>query len=83
MAARDTSIRTPGVELEVERVRAGVLVKHVAEFMGISDSRVSRIEDDPAVTARLARRYRLALAEATAKYGTSRTSRGDRGVAAA
>lgn len=82
MPVRAPGPRTPGVELEVERVRAGLMVKHVAEFMGVAPSRVSRIEDDPSVTARLALRYRSALAQASAKYGTSRTSGESRGAAA-
>lgn len=74
MPLRDTGPRTPGVELAVKRLRAGVKVKHVAEAMGLSDSRVSRIESDPSVTSRTTRRYLDALDKASAKYGTSRTS---------
>jgi transcriptional regulator with XRE-family HTH domain len=51
-----------GLDLKIERVRAGVQVKEVAEAMGISSSRVSRIESpDHKVTPRMLARYRAAL----------------------
>lgn len=65
-----TSERVTGITLELERVAAKVMVKDIAEAMGISPSRVSRIEDQPDVTARLARRYRDAL-EKCRTSGTS------------
>ncbi len=58
---------TTGLDLKVERIRAGVLVKDIAQAMGISPSRVSRIEVDAPVTERMLARYRAAL-------GTCRTS---------
>jgi hypothetical protein len=65
-----TSEPLTGMALELRRVAARVKVKDVARAMGITPSRVSRIEDQPTVTDRLARRYLEALAEC----GTSGTS---------
>lgn len=59
-----------GTDLELERVAAKVMVKDVAEAMGITPSRVSRIEDQPRITPKLARRYRDAL-ETCRTSGTS------------
>lgn len=50
-----------GLDLKVERIRAGVQVKQIAEAMGITPSRVSRIEVDVPVTDRMLQRYRAAL----------------------
>jgi transcriptional regulator with XRE-family HTH domain len=57
---------TTGLDLKIERIRAGVLVKDLAVAMGISSSRLSRIEVDQPVTERMLVRYRAAL-------GTCRT----------
>lgn len=57
---------TTGLDLKVERIRAGVLSKDLAAAMGISSSRLSRIEVDLPVTERMLARYRAAL-------GTCRT----------
>jgi len=62
--------RLPGLTLKIERVTADVPVKDVAAQMGISSSRLSRIEDDPSLTARMVVRYR----EALERCRTSRTS---------
>lgn len=51
-----------GTDLELQRVVAKVKVKDIAAHMGISPSRVSRIEDQPTITPRMARRYLDALA---------------------
>ena len=59
-----------GMDLELRRVAARVKVKDIADAMGITASRVSRIEDQPTVTDKLARRYLDALAAC----GTSGTS---------
>jgi transcriptional regulator with XRE-family HTH domain len=56
--------------LKLERVAADITVKDVAAQMGISASRLSRIEDDPSLTARMVDRYRVALTTCR----TSRTS---------
>ena len=56
-----------GIDLKVERIRAGVSVRDLAAAMGISSSRVSRIEAEPRVTERMLARYRAAL-------GTCRTA---------
>lgn len=56
-----TDTRTTGLDLKVERIRAGLLVKDVAAQMGISPSRLSRIEVDEPVTDRMLGRYRDAL----------------------
>lgn len=65
-----TPDRTTGMTLKLERVAADVAVKDVAAQMGISASRVSRIEDDPGLTDRMVLRYRDALSMCR----TSRTS---------
>lgn len=52
---------TTGLDLKIERVRAGVLSKDLAKAMGISSSRLSRIEVDQPVTDRMLARYRAAL----------------------
>ena len=62
-----------GMDLELRRVAAKVKVKDIASAMGISPSRVSRIEDQPSVTDRLARRYLDALATCRTS-GTSRAA---------
>lgn len=62
--------RLPGMTLKLERVAADVSVKDVAAQMGISASRLSRIEDDPSLTERMVGRYRDALQ----RCRTSRTS---------
>ncbi len=67
-----TEARTTGLDLKVERIRAGLLVKDVAEQMGISPSRLSRIEVDEPVTDRMLRRYRDAL-ERCRTFSTSKT----------
>ena len=56
-----TDTRTTGLDLKVERIRDGLMVKDVAEQMGISPSRLSRIEVDEPVTDRMLARYRTAL----------------------
>lgn len=59
-----TNARTTGLDLQMERKAARPKVKAlaVAHEMGISPSRLSRIENDPApVTERMASRYRAAL----------------------
>lgn len=61
-----------GLELQFERksLRPKIQAKDVAAAMGITSSRMSRIENDPApVTSRMARRYRDAL-ETCRTYGT-------------
>lgn len=55
-----------GLDLKIERIRAGVMVKELAKEMGITPSRVSRIEVPEPVTERMLARYRAAL-------GTCRT----------
>jgi len=60
--------RTTGLDLKIERIRAGVMVKDLADAMGITSPRLSRIEKDEPVTDRMITRYRAAL-------GTCRTSR--------
>lgn len=55
---------TTGIDLQVERLRARpkVQAKDVANAMGISSSRISRIEnDDKPVTPRMRDRYLAAL----------------------
>lgn len=54
------TIRT-GTDLKVERVRARIAANVVAAQMGISSSRLSRIEAQEALTDRLRDRYLGAL----------------------
>lgn len=64
-------METPtGLDLKIERIRAGVMVKDLASEMGITASRLSRIEGDSVrpVTTRMLTRYRTAL-------GTCRTQK--------
>ncbi len=53
--------RTTGLDLKIERIRAGVMVKDLADAMGITSPRLSRIEKDEPVTDRMVKRYRTAL----------------------
>lgn len=55
------TVRPVGTDLKVARVRAGIKAMNVAEAMGISPSRLSRIEGPEPVTERMAGRYLIAL----------------------
>lgn len=55
-----------GLDLKIERIRAGVLGVTLAAAMGITSPRLSQIEKPEPVTERMAARYRSAL-------GTCRT----------
>jgi transcriptional regulator with XRE-family HTH domain len=58
------------MDLKLRRVAARLQVKDVAQAMGISSSRISRIEDpDHSVTPRMERRYMAAILSCTS--GTS------------
>lgn len=59
-----------GLDLKLRRVAAGLQVKHIADAMGISAGRVSRIEREPRVTLEMLTRY----TDAIDKYRTSGTS---------
>lgn len=50
-----------GIDLKVERVRADVPLKDVARQMGVSSSRLSRIEDQERLTDSMRERYLSAL----------------------
>lgn len=52
---------TSGKDLKMKRVAADVLVKDVAKAMGVTDSRVSRIENSRLVTVDAEQRYLAAL----------------------
>ena len=54
-------MRLPGMTLKLERVAADITLTDVAARMGISPSRLSRIEDHPNLTERMVVRYRTAL----------------------
>ena len=58
-----TNAPLTGTDLKLRRVAALVQAKDVAARMGISDSRLSRIEKPAPVTDRMARRYLDALAQ--------------------
>ncbi len=50
-----------GIELKVKRVAADIRLMDLAAAMGVSDSRVSRIEASRTVTAEAEARYLVAL----------------------
>lgn len=50
-----------GIELKVKRVGADVRLKDLALEMGVTDSRVSRIESSRVVTPEAEGRYLIAL----------------------
>jgi len=66
----DTHSGLTGLDLKLKRVAAKVQVRQLADAMGISGSRLSRIEDEPRVTKRMLARYEKALAT----FRTSGTS---------
>lgn len=68
-----TETRTTGLDLKVRRVRAQLQAKDVAAAMGITSSRLSRIEVDEPVTPRMEKRYLAALATFRTS-GTSETA---------
>lgn len=51
-----------GLDLKLRRVAADVRVKDLANAMGVTDSRISRIESSRTVTLDAASRYLMALA---------------------
>lgn len=59
-----------GLDLKLRRVAAGVQVKQLADAMGISSPRLSRIEREPRVTPDMLARYTSAL-ETCGTSGTS------------
>jgi transcriptional regulator with XRE-family HTH domain len=65
---------TPGLTLKLERVANRLGQAQIAEGMGVSISRVSKLEAEAFVTDGAAARYRAAIA----KYRTSGTA-GDTG----
>lgn len=56
-----TEPRTSGLELKVQRIRAKVAQTDLARAMGISSSRLSRIEQDVPTTPAMQERYLDAL----------------------
>lgn len=58
----------PGTALKVERVVAKIPQKTVADYLGVSQALISRIEHDtyPHLTDELAERIRLAIRELAA-----------------
>lgn len=66
-----------GIDLKVRRVAADVRLKDLAAVMGVSDSRVSRIEGSRQVTDDAAERYLRALAT----FGTVSAADDARGAA--
>ena len=67
----DTHTGLTGLDLKLQRVAAKVQVRQLADEMGITASRLSRIEDEPRVTKRMLARYTKALDT----FRTSSTSR--------
>lgn len=59
-----------GLDLKLRRVAAGLQVKQIADAMGISSPRLSRIEREPRVTTDMLRRYSDAI-ETCRTSGTS------------
>ena len=70
MTGMDTSTGLTGLDLKLRRVAAGVQVKQIADAMGISSPRLSRIEREPRVTPAMLDRYVSAL-ETCRTSGTS------------
>jgi transcriptional regulator with XRE-family HTH domain len=66
---------TPGLTLKLERVASRLGQAQIAEGMGVSVSRVSKLEAEAFVTDGAARRYR----DAIEKYRTSGTT-GEKGI---
>ena len=64
----------PGLTLKLERVAARLSQRQIAEGMGVSESRVSKLEAEAFVTDSAAQRYRKAVET----YRTSGTS-GEKG----
>lgn len=74
----DTTVDLTGLDLKLRRVASRVKVKHLADAMGVSSSRLSRIESpDYHVTIEMERRY----SEALATFRTSGTSEDGRSAA--
>lgn len=69
----DTHTGLTGLDLKLRRVAAGFQVKQIAEAMGVTDGRLSRIEREPRVTTDMLRRYTDAL-ETCRTSGTSRAA---------
>lgn len=57
----DTHTGLTGLDLKLQRVAAKVQVRQLADAMGITSSRLSRIEDEPRVTHQMLARYTKAL----------------------
>jgi transcriptional regulator with XRE-family HTH domain len=72
-----------GKTLKLRRVAADVMAKDLAAAMGVSDSRVSRIENSRTVTDETVARYTKALDTCITKFTSAPTSvavAGSRGV---
>jgi len=54
---------TTGLDLKLARVRERVKAKHVAEAMGVSQSRIAKIEREAVVSPEIASRYLDAVAQ--------------------
>lgn len=61
MATHAQDAHMTGKDLKLQRVAADVMVKDLAAAMGVSDSRVSRIENSRVVTSDAESRYVNAL----------------------
>jgi transcriptional regulator with XRE-family HTH domain len=58
---------TTGLSLKVKRVSSDVRLKDLANAMGVTDSRVSRIESSRVVTLEAEQRYLAALSTCVTK----------------
>ena len=67
------SRNVPGLTLKLERVASRLSQRQIAEGMGVSESRVSKLEAEAFVTDGAALRYRAAIA----KYRTYGTAGGE------
>ena len=56
-----TDTETTGLDLKVARTAARVKAKQIAASMGVSQSRVAKIEREAVVSDVIARRYREAI----------------------
>lgn len=64
---------TSGLDLKVARTRERVKAKAIAEAMGVSQSRVAKIEREAVISAEIVKRY-LEAVELCRTPGTSETA---------
>jgi transcriptional regulator with XRE-family HTH domain len=65
--AHNAHMATTGLDLKLRRVAAGISGKAIAEAMGVSPGRVSKIEKPEPVTLDMEARYVAALSKCVTK----------------